>query len=381
MVTRESGVRELNLLRTFREIRTGDGATTAGLSRATGLSRPSVNSLVTELVDLGWVDVVEPVPDGLGGRPPQRFRYRADAGHLAGLDIGVHRVTAVVSDLAGTVLAGRELEADADAPPAERLARVDAALRDALDDAGLAPERIWAVAAAVTGPVDSTGRTSLFSPLPGWTEVDLVAHLKEAFACPVRVENDVKLALLAESEWGVARGARDVVYILAGLRTGAAALVNGRLVIGHAGAAGEIGALPAVRWLRAVDRLEHAPGMPESAQGSGFAAWTFERARRGDAEARKRVRKYARDVATGASALVLTLDPELLVLGGGSTPWADLWVPELGAAVGRSVIRMPEVRVSSMGSDHVARGAVRLAMAQVEADYFTTRVRAARQPG
>ncbi len=377
---RENRVRELNLLRTFREIRRGSGQTTAGLSRATGLSRPSIGSLVAELVGLGWVEVVDPVPDGLGGRPPQRYRFRADAGHVVGLDIGVHRVTAVVADLAGTVVAASELAVEPAAAPPRRLARVDAAVQEALTTAGMTVDDIWSVAAAVTGPVDATGRTSLFSPLPDWTEVDLVGHLRRTVDRPVSVENDVKLALLAEQEWGVARGSKDVVYVLAGLRTGAAALVNGRLVTGHAGAAGEIGALAAVRWKRAVERLAEVPGMPDDVRESGFAAWTFEQARLGDPQARKTVRKYARDVATGAAALVLTLDPEIVVLGGGNTPWADLWVPEFGATVGRSVIRMPEVRVSSMGGDHVARGAVRRATADVEAACFTTRVLPARRP-
>ncbi|HEY0186675.1 MAG TPA: ROK family transcriptional regulator [Cellulomonas sp.] len=367
-------MRETNLLRVFQAIRSGADATTAGLSRSTGLSRPSIGSLVAELVDLGWVEVVEPVPDGLGGRPPQRFRFRAEAGSVLGLDIGVHRVTAMVADLAGAVLGVQHLGVEPTALPPRRLARVDQAVRDVLSRTGRSAEDIWSTAAAVTGPVDVTGRTSLFSPLPAWTGVDLVAHLRGVVTGPVSVENDVKLALLAEQEWGVARGSRDVVYVLAGMRTGAAALVNGGLVTGHAGAAGEIGALPAVRWQRAGERLAELPGVPESAQESGYAAWTFEQARLGDPLARKVVRKYARDVATGAAALVLTLDPEIVVIGGGSTPWSDLWVPEFAATVSKSVIRMPEVRVSTMGGDHVALGAVRRAMSDVASVYFAQKV-------
>lgn len=370
-------VREYNLERTLAAIRSKGPLTAAQIARATGLSRPSVTSLVNELTGLGWIDVIEPVLDGQGGRPPQRFGFRSTAGLLLGFDVGVHRITALLSDLTGSVLAEHRFEVAPELEAAERLAALDAAARQVLALHGASPEAVWSVAAAVTGPVDASGRTSLFSPLPGWTEVDLVEQLHRTFTCPVQVENDVKLGLLAEHRWGAAQGARDVVYVLAGLRTGAAAFVNGALVKGHAGAAGEIGRLPVVRWAKAIELLvgEDAAGDADGARA------TFEAARRGDPEARSRVRRYARAVATGASALVLTLDPEVVVLGGGSAPWADLWVPEFSASVSRSVIRMPQVRVSTLGGDHVARGAIRLAMQQVEASHLTGGVRPARGPG
>ncbi|MFI9489590.1 ROK family transcriptional regulator [Promicromonospora sp. NPDC052451] len=373
-------VRDLNLVRTFREVRAGSGSTTTELVRATGLSRPSINSLVAELTDLGWVVAVEPVPNGQGGRPPQRFRFHAERGRLLGVDIGVHRISAVLTDLAGTVLAGHELAVEPTAAPPRRLETLDVVVEAVLATADVTPDAVWSVAAAVTGPVDAHGRTSMVSPLPGWAEVDLVGHLGRRFTCPVQVENDVKVALLAEHEWGAVRGARDVVYILAGLRTGAAALVNGRLVRGHGGAAGEIGALPAVRWLTALDGLQGHSGMPAGLRESERSAWTFQQARQGDAEARELVWQYARDLATGAAAVVLTLDPEVVVLGGGNTPWADLWGAEFGAMLSKSVVRMPRVTVSSLGGDHVARGAVRLAMVDVERTFYTEKVLRAERP-
>ena len=376
-----SQVRDLNLARVFREVRTGSGSTTAELVRATGLSRPSVNSLVSELMDLGWVVTVEPVPNGQGGRPPQHFRFHAEIGRLLGIDIGVHRISAVLTDLSGSVLAGHHVAVEPTAPPAQRLADLDLLIEAVLAETELPADEVWSVVAAITGPVDAHGRTSVVSPLPGWAEVDLPGHLGRRFTCPVRVENDVKVALLAEHEWGAVSGHRDVVYILAGLRTGAASLVNGQLVRGHGGAAGEIGALPAVRWLTALDPLRQLPGTPPSLGNSERTAWTFEQARHGDPQALELVRGYARDLATGAAAVVLTLDPEVVVLGGGSIRWADLWVAEFSAVLNESVVRQPEVRVSTLGRDHVARGAVRLAMADVEATFYADELLPAERPG
>lgn len=359
-------VRQLNLARTLDEVRAGGEVTITHLIRSTGLSRPSVNSMVTALMDLGWVEAVSAASDGQGGRPPQRYRFNAGVGRLIGLDIGVHRVSAVLTDLAGVIQAGETREVDPFAEPAKRLEAVDQVIAELLRGASVTAEEVWSVGAAVTGAVDAEGRTSMFTPMPRWGEVDLIGHLSQTFACPVRVENDVKLALLAEHSWGAVQGVEDVVYVLAGQRTGAASMVNGRLVRGHGGAAGEIGALPAVRWSIATERFLRVPGAPESIRESERAAWTFEQARRSDPVAKKVVRRYARDIATGAAAVALTLDPEVVVIGGGSAKWASLWLPEFSAMLNKSVVRMPEIRVSTLGGDHVARGAIRLAMSEVE---------------
>ncbi len=379
MSPRDNGlVSDLTALRVFAVLRESS-RTIAELTRATGLSRPSITNALNRLVELGWVEAVDAVPEGQNGRPAQRFRYCAEAGALVGVDIGVHRVSGLLTDLAGDRLAYREVRVEHDSPPPERLAALDAMVEALLGEAGVPADRVWSVAAGVTGPVDDRGRTSLFSPLPDWHEVDLVAHLAGSFDAPVQVENDVKLALHSEHEWGAVRHMRDVVYVLAGVRTGAAVMVDGRVVKGHGGAAGEIGALPAVRWATAVHNLQQTPGLPEELSENGYMAWTAERARMGDEVARDLMRRYAQDVATGAAALVLTMDPEAVVIGGGMVAAESLWVPEFSAALSKSVLRMPKVLVSTLGSDHVARGAVRLAMREVASRHFSTQLRPPRR--
>lgn len=372
MSSRDNGpVSELTALRVFTALREAPG-TIAELTRTTGLSRPSITNALTRLGELGWVEAGDPVADGQNGRPAQRFRYRAEAGALVGIDIGVHRIAGLLTDLVGERVAHQEVRVEHDSPPARRLAALDAMLASLLEAGGVGPDDVWSVAAGVTGPVDERGRTRLFTPLPDWHEVDLVAHLGGLFEAPVQVENDVKLALHSEHEWGAVRRMRDVVYVLAGVRTGAAVMVEGHVVKGHGGAAGEIGALPAVRWTTAVENLRQTPGLPEELSENGYMAWTAERARMGDEAARTLMRRYAQDIATGAAALVLTIDPEAVVLGGGMVAAESLWVPEFSAALSKSVLRMPKVLVSTLGSDHVARGAIRLAMREVASHHFGT---------
>jgi predicted NBD/HSP70 family sugar kinase len=365
-----SRLRELNSLSVVRAMRGQPPATVTELAQRTGLSRPGADVVVRGLVAGGWVKVVE--PDGSTvGRPARRYHFNADAGYVLGVDVGGHKILVLVADLEGTVLNSHQLAVEPDAVPERRLEAVDTAISQCLDAAKLRPEQIWAVTVGVTGPVDSTGRTTLFTPLPGWSTVSPADHLAARFNCPILVENDCKLAAVAERWKGAAQDADDIVYVLAGMRTGAGLILDGTLRRGYGGAAGEIGALKAVRWLSAPSHLENCPGMPADVHPNDKAAWVFEHARAGDRAASAALRRYVKDLAVGTAALVLALDPQVVVIGGGYSRSADLIIDPLHQELARLCLRVPEIRASDLGADSVALGAVRLALDGIDARLFT----------
>lgn len=361
-----SRMREMNQLSVVWALRGNPPCTVTELAGRTALSRPAVDVLVQTLVADGWAEVEEPGASSVVGRPARRFRFRATVGHVLGIDIGVHKVLVVLSDLEGNLVRTVRRPVDPEAAPEARLAAVDGVIDEVLDDAGMTPADIWAVTLGVTGPVDAAGRTTLSTPLPGWSDTDPTAHLAARLSCPIRVENDCKLAAVAERWKGVAQDADDIVFLLAGLRTGAGLILDGSLRRGHGGAAGEIGALRAVRWLTAPGHLESCPGVPATAAPGEAAAWVFQAARDGDRDARTAVRRYTRDLAVGVAALVLALDPQVVVYGGGFSRSADVVLEPLRRELARHCLRMPELRTSTLGDEGVALGAVRLALDEVD---------------
>nr|WSX76214.1 ROK family transcriptional regulator [Streptomyces sp. NBC_00899] len=392
-----SQLRRLNSLMVIRELRSAPTLTLTELSRRTGLSRASTEDVVRELLENGWLAEV-PAASGMVGRPARRFRFRADAGRVLGVDIGGHKILALVADLEGTVLHSARVAVAPAMRRMERLAALDGAVAEALAGAGLTTADLWATGVATTGLVDGAGRVMLSEALPEWTGVDVGAHLRRLVGGPALVENDSKLAALAESWCGAARYAKDVVVILAGLRTGAGLIIDGKLHRGFGNAAGEIGALPASGWIRAQEHLRAwppqdgpAPGRAGAGRGAdphadkaadraadqeAAAEAVFEAARAGDRKAAAVVRRYVRDVAVGAAALVLTLDPELVVVGGGFSRSADLIAEPLRRELDRWCIRTPEVRISEFGDEGVALGALRLAL-----DYVDRELRERRELG
>ncbi|WP_328478473.1 ROK family protein [Actinoplanes sp. NBC_00393] len=369
-------LRELNSLSIVRALRNHPPSTVTELSRRTGLSRPAVDVIAQGLVTDGWASVLEPGASSAVGRPARRYQFRAGAGHVLGVDVGAHKILALLADLDGNIVQSVRHAVDAEAGPAERLAKLDEVVNACLSGAGKTPPDIWAITVAVTGAVDSTGRTSFFTPLPGWKSVDLTAHLGARFACPIVVENDCKMAALAERWKGAASDADDIVYLLAGMRNGAGLIIDGVLRRGYGGAAGEIGALKNVRWLNAPEHLQKCPGVPDTVSPDDAAAWVFNAAREGHKAARTAVNRYVKDLAIGAAALVLTLDPQVVIFGGGFSRSADLVLDPLRRELERLCLRMPEVRASTLGADSVALGALKLSLNDVEQRLFSANLSA-----
>ncbi|MGP3928914.1 ROK family transcriptional regulator [Nonomuraea sp. KM88] len=351
-----SRLRQLNALAVIKTLQGGPSLTLTEVAKRTGLSRASTEDVVRELLNKGWVAEAGATAGGVG-RPARRYRFRAEAGRALGLDIGGHKIRAVVADLDGAVLHSARVPVTPEMGRVERLEAVDRAAAECLEGAGLAGGDVWASGVGTTGLVDGAGRVLLSEALPEWTGVDLAAHVRGLAPGPVLVENDSKLAALAECWRGVARYAKDMVFLLAGLRTGTGLVIDGKLHRGFANASGEIGALPVLGWIRAQEHLSAA---------SGEAGDVFAAARAGDKAAAAAVRRYVKDLALGASALVLALDPQMVVVGGGFSRSADVLIEPLRRELDRWCIRTPEVRMSALGDEGVVLGAVRLALDDVE---------------
>lgn len=351
-----SRLRQLNAQAVIKVLQGSSSLTLTEVARSTGLSRASTEDVVRELLQKGWVAEAGATAGGVG-RPARRYRFRSEAGRVLGVDIGGHKIRAVVADLDGEVLHGARVAVTPEMGRLERLAAVDRAVAECLEGAGLTGGDVWASGVGTTGLVDGAGRVLLSDALPEWTGVDLAAHVRRMCPAPVLVENDGKLAALAECWRGVARYAKDLVFLLAGLRTGAGLIIDGKLHRGFANASGEIGALPVLGWIRAQEHLVAA---------SGEAGDVFAAAREGDKAAVAAVRRYVKDLALGASALVLTLDPQMVVVGGGYSRSADVLIEPLKRELDRWCIRTPEVRMSALGDEAVVLGAVRLALDDVE---------------
>src|SRR4051812_11302429 len=237
-------LRRLNSAHVLRAIRAQGPISRAELAKATGLSKPTINEVVEPLVADGTV--VESLSDARTRplRPGRRARllgFRADGGHVLGIDVGADKLLVLLADLNGDVVASERRRVG----PRERasatalLAQVKATATATLRRAGVARGSLQAVGVGTPGVVDPvTGELALAPQLGGWEGLPLARRLARSFPCTVLVENEVHLSVLAERWRGAAQGIDDALFVQVGYGIGAGLLVGGRLYRGARGAAG-----------------------------------------------------------------------------------------------------------------------------------------------
>ncbi|MFI7416062.1 ROK family protein [Nonomuraea sp. NPDC049684] len=365
-----SRLRQLNSLTAIRALRRAGPLTLSALAERTGLSRPSMKEVAGELMELGWVEEVPPSPGSMG-RPARRYRFRADSGYLVGVDVGGHNIRAALSDLDGEILAETRQPVLPDAPLEERLAAIERAVSGCLSLGRVAVSDLWTIAVGTIGIIDIEGRVIYSAAVPSWRDLDLAGRLREMFPCQVLIENDSRLAAMAETRRGVAQGAKDVVFLHVGRRMGAGLIIGGRVHRGFGAAAGEISMLPEARWFDAPEHLNSCAAVPEGTPPEDAAGFTLAAARNGDPVALEAVGRYLDDLAVGAAAMVLVLDPQVVVLGGGFSRSADVLLGPLRERLERRCMRMPEVRASTLGDECVVAGAIDYAVDHLDEQLFT----------
>jgi len=364
-------LRRINSAVVLHALRDAQTPSLTELVQSTGLSRPTVEGVIEGLAESGLV-VEAPVDPGDArkqGRPARRFRFHAEAGHVLGVEVGAHQVRAVLSDLSGRMVGSHAHEVAEKASADERLERIRGTVAELLRRAGVARSTLWAVGVGSPGIIQADGVVRLSTALPGWTGLPLGERLRRSFRCPVLVENDANLAAVAEHWKGAATGTDDVVFVLAGLSPKAGALIGGRLHRGFMGAAGEIGALHLLGREATPEHLLSTTGEPLHPLDEQAVTRVFALAKDGDAQACEAVDRYLRRLVHDVAALVLAIDPELVVVGG----WAaglDGVLEPLREQLERHILLPPKVALSALGQEAVATGALRLALDHVEEQLF-----------
>ena len=240
---RANDLRAGNLARVLDVLRSHGPLARTDIVRAVGLSRATVSTLLTELLDRGLVrEGVDNRRVGSGGRPPAMVDLEPTAAAGVGVDIGRTHVRVVVADLGLNVLAEDVQRVDVPDHPQEALKLVGQMTTALLKQAGVERSELLGVGVGLPGPVDRvTGRLGSATILPGWVGLAPRAELERRLRSPVLVENDANLGALAEGLLGAGRGSKVLVYVKAAAGVGAGLLVDGRLFRGASGTAGEIG--------------------------------------------------------------------------------------------------------------------------------------------
>ncbi len=179
--------------------------------------------------------------------------------YVVGIDLGATKIALGLIDPSDHITARDRLPTHTEAGPAQAVERIAASIERLA--ASLPPaRRISAVGVCTPGPVDHQTGVIIDPPnLTGWRNVPFQQMLAQRLGVPVVLEHDAKAAALGEFHYGVGRGTRSMVYVVAGTGVGAAIIIDGQLYRGVHNFAGEVGQMT-------VDR--HAPAYDTSVPGA-----------------------------------------------------------------------------------------------------------------
>lgn len=209
--------------------------------------------------------------------------------------------------------------------------------------------KVVGIGVGTAGRVDAkTGSIAYANEImPGWTGQPVAQRLRDAFDLPVAVLGDVQAHALGEARWGAARGAQTCIVMAPGTGLGGGIIVNGRIVRGCHGFAGEIGATPNTLYagdgnLESVAAGSGIEARYEALTGSSASgAEISARANEGQAAAREVISNAGRALGIALAGWVNMLDPELAVVSGSVTKAGPVWRTALQEAF---VSHAPEVQ-------------------------------------
>jgi glucokinase len=286
---------------------------------------------------------------------------------VIGVDVGGTAIKLGRFTTTGECLQDLSIDTPQPATPEAVIPAIVAALKE-IDAEGTA----IAIGIGTPGPADVQGRVARVAfNLPGWIEVPVADHIEALDGRPTTIANDANCAALGEAWLGAGRDLQDFILLTLGTGVGGGIILKGELFVGYRGAAGELGVITlnpdgpecnsgnqgSLEQYVSASAIRRRTGMEPDALAR--------QARAGDEDAIAFWHQYGRDLGAGLASLIYVLTPEAVVIGGGVSASADLFLPATQTEIDRRV-QAPSreglvLKTAALGNRAGMVGAARLA--------------------
>jgi glucokinase len=261
-----------------------------------------------------------------------------------GIDLGGTNIKGGVVDDSGRPLSAISLETEADRGPEVGLGNLAEVGRRAVEASGVGWDDIASVGLGSPGTMDIHAGV-LLEPvnLLGWDDFPIRDRLAARLGKPTILQNDANAAAYGEYWAGAGRGVQSLVMFTLGTGIGCGVVEEGRIIEGRhshgaecghiivqmeggrlcsCGRRGHLEAYASAKALvrRAIEAIETEPGSllyNIAGRGELTARAIHEASQSGDALAARLMRETARYLAVGATTLMHTIDPDIILFGGG----------------------------------------------------------------
>ncbi len=365
--------RTINRSVVFNLVRTQQPVSRADLARSSGLQRSTISLIVEDLIHDGWI-----VEGSVGhiprGRRPTFLELNTKRAIIA-LDVHPAQITIAIADLAGTILSQQVLAVAQDADKA--VDTIVAAVRKLISSH---KQRSFdGIGICLPGRTDLDLEKLIFAPNLKWPVLSLKSRMERATGLRVEMDNVANACALSEVWFGDSDGLHDLVVVNVSEGIGTGIFINGHLLRGENGMAGEFGHVQldpggilcacgnrgcwetiasnaaAVRYY-----MDAAPTQPKP---------TFDRllqlAEQGDTPACKALQRMATHLGAGLRMITAALAPrEIVIVGDITTVWQSLRIPVEHEMRKHPLAHTPILRIAHDGSAARLRSAVALISSQ-----------------
>lgn len=213
------------------------------IAKETKLSRATVSSVVSDLLEGGWV-TESGHGESRGGRRPILLEFDYKARHIVGVVVSTDSLAVSIHNLRAEVVVRSEDALSIRTRPKVLAERVAEKMQHVTHHAAVDWDKVIGIGVALPSPYDYvSGEVTSVEMMPGWRGVSFKAMLEESLGKPVEIDNNANLGAIAEKWWGAGQGADNLVYVMFGVGIGSGLIIGGDIYRGRAGSAGELGHL------------------------------------------------------------------------------------------------------------------------------------------
>ena len=210
------------------------------LSKETGLTPPSVTRIVDDLVQSDKLVEYVGLGNSNGGRPPVLVKFKNEGNYIIGIDLGATYIRGCLVDINANFISEIQIPTEIEkgfALTIRKVVQMIHKLQSRIDD----DKKIWGAGIGVAGLINSKNNIIEFSPDFEWSNINLQEILQKEIDIPVFYDNSTRLMALGELKLGENRLLKNFVIINVGYGIAAGMVINGKLIKGYNGFAGEFG--------------------------------------------------------------------------------------------------------------------------------------------
>jgi len=356
-----------------------------------GLTAPTVNKILAQLAESGFVEYIGHGKSG-GGRPPMLIKFNGKNNFVIGIDIGATTIRGVLSNLDAEFILEIQLSTKLKSGESGVMEQIFSLVDRLFARKNFNGAKVLGIGIGVPGLIDHKKGIIDLSPDFGWKNMEFQRRLSERIKLPIVFDNSTRLMAVGEKKYGKGMELDDYIVVNVGYGIAAGIVANGKILGGAKGHAGEFGhividphsdvlcdcggkghleALSSGRRIADMGRLlltknvdEDLKKLSEGNPSNVTAKMIADLARQGNPNAIRIFDSALHYLSIGIVNMINVLDPKKVLIGGGVALNGDIFFDNLNKLVSNNMMSAKKIPIEpvSFGENATLVGACALVL-------------------